>query len=55
MKLRLISEIQYKETSTNINRAQSPNSLSMSSINDLYHRQPKKEPKTKKAKLNAPA
>lgn len=46
MKLKLISEIQYKETSTNLDRVNSPGVRLQGSINDLYH----KSPKTKKKK-----
>ena len=45
--LHLLSEIQYKETSTNIDRANSPGVRLQGSINDLYHKRPKakKSPK----------
>ncbi len=37
MKLKLISEIQYKQTSTYMDRVQSPGTRLQDSINDLYH------------------
>jgi len=41
MKLRLLSEIQYKETSTNLQRANANGVRVQNSINDLYHNNPK--------------
>lgn len=37
MKLRMISEVQYKTPSTNMDRTNCLRQLSVGSINDLYH------------------
>ena len=50
MKLRLISEIQYKETSTNMDRSNSTGVRAQSAINDLLHINPTTKPKKTKPK-----
>lgn len=42
-----ISEIQYKETSTNMDRANSTGVRAQGSINDLLHTKPLKKKKSK--------
>ena len=45
MKLRIISEIQYKEPSTNNERVSSTGCLRATSVNDEYHIKPSREVK----------
>jgi hypothetical protein len=47
MKLHTISEIQYKETSTNMDRANATGVRAQGSINDLLHKKPIKKKKSK--------
>lgn len=51
MKLSLISEIQYKEADTFMQRVGSTGSRLVGSVNDLYHK--KKKPKHSAGKSNS--
>ena len=56
MKLRVLSEIQYKETSTNMDRSNSTGVRAQGSINDLLHKPPVAPKKNKQQSLeNEPA
>jgi len=53
MKLSVISEIQYKETSTNMDRSNSTGVRAQGSINDLLHKRPLEKKKKSKQPDNA--
>ncbi len=51
MKLKIIAELQYKDPDSFHRRASSPGTLSVNSINDLYHKLPGSGRSTSKSKV----
>ena len=47
MKLRVLSEIQYKETTTSMDRSNSTGVRAQGSVNDLLHTRPQLKPTSK--------
>lgn len=54
MRLKTISEIQYKFVTTNMNRANVTGVYGVGSVNDLYHKQPSHKHSRRKKRQQKP-